>query len=84
MQEQAVVVVAQDTTELDLTRAEEAVGGPLNDENRLGFFAHDQVVFTPAAVPLGVLDVHIWARDPETFGTSTATPKHKPIAAKES
>lgn len=33
---QAVVIAAQDTTELDLTRKEEKVGGPLNDINRWG------------------------------------------------
>ena len=33
---QAVVLVPQDTTELDLTRRHEKVGGPLNDESRRG------------------------------------------------
>jgi hypothetical protein len=39
LREQAVVVVAQDTTELDLTRPSAKVGGPLNDTTRLGFFS---------------------------------------------
>ena len=33
-----------------------------------GYFLHDTVVFTPAGIPLGVLDAQTWARDPEEHG----------------
>src|SRR5258707_5267338 len=33
-----VVLVAQDTSEIELTRQQERVGGPLNDESRWGLF----------------------------------------------
>jgi hypothetical protein len=37
---EAVVIAAQDTTEIDLTRKVEKVGGPLNDINHWGLYAH--------------------------------------------
>jgi hypothetical protein len=44
---------------------------------------HDTVVFTPAGIPLGVLDVQAWARDPEEHGKK-AKRKQKRIEEKES
>ena len=41
------LLVAQDTTEFDLTRRQERVGGPLNDESRWGLYAHPQLAMTP-------------------------------------
>src|SRR5262249_51267370 len=38
VQQHSVVVVAQDTTEIEFTRQQEKVGGPLNDEARWGMF----------------------------------------------
>ena len=85
---QPVVLLAQDTTEIDLTRAEEVVGGPLNSEARQGFYDHAMVAFTPEGTPLGVVSAEIWARDPEEFEKSRKQ-KHKenrskPIEEKES
>src|SRR5712692_6040062 len=37
---QQVVIVAQDTTEIELTRKQERVGGPLNEEWRCGLYVH--------------------------------------------
>ena len=34
-----VVIVAQDTTELEIDRPQERVGGPLNEESRWGLFS---------------------------------------------
>lgn len=68
--EHAVVVVAQDTSEVDLTRAQEKVGGPLNDETRWGLFVHPLLAMTPQRVPLGVIAATIWGRDPEEFAKS--------------
>jgi hypothetical protein len=81
---QPVVLQVQDTTELDLTRKQERVGGPLNDEHRWGLFVHTQLVVTPEGVPLGIVAAELWARDPETFGTSKQTRKAKALEDKES
>lgn len=86
MRKHAVVLVAQDTTELDYTGCAERHrdGGPLSRERQLGYYLHPSIAFTPEGVCLGTLHGHIWARDPETFGTSRATVKSKPIEEKES
>lgn len=67
--EHKVVLLIQDTTELDVTRREEKMqgAGPLNDESRIGFFNHAMLAVTPDKVPLGVVDANIWARDWEEF-----------------
>jgi hypothetical protein len=64
---EAVVIAAQDTTEIDLTRKEEKVGGPLNDTNHWGLYAHPVLLMTPQRVPLGVVSVEMWSRDPKEF-----------------
>ena len=88
VQEQSVVIVAQDTTEIELTRQQEKVGGPLNDETRWGMFAHALLVMTPQRVPLGVIHANIWSRDAEEFAKTQTEKrwarKHKPIEDKES
>ena len=88
MRAHPVVLVAQDTTELDLTRPAERVGGPLNDDTRWGLFAHPLLAMTPDRVPLGVLGADLWGRDPAAFARSPAEKrkdrKSKPLAGKES
>ena len=83
-----VVLAIQDTTEVDLTRKKEAVGGPLNKDSRWGLFVHPVLVVTPERVPLGILTADIWNRDPEEFAQSAAEKKKqrrlKPIEEKES
>src|SRR5207302_5668638 len=83
-----VVLVAQDSSEVDLTRRRERVGGPLDEGHRWGLFAHPQLVFTPDAVPLGVIECHLWARDPAELDKDAATKrrqrKAKPFEDKES
>jgi hypothetical protein len=83
-----VVLIAQDTSEFDLTRREEKVGGPLNDETRWGLFGHPQLAMTPERLPLGVIGATIWSRDAEEFAKSQAVKrrerKAKPIDDKES
>src|SRR5271170_2517903 len=64
---EAVVIAAQDTTEVNLTRKQEKVGGPLNDDKHWGLYAHPLLVMTPQRVPLGVVDVKMWSRDPAEF-----------------
>ena len=67
--EQRVVLLAQDTTELDVTRPQEQMkgAGPLNDESRWGFYAHPLLAFTPTRIPLGLVNTEVWARDLEEF-----------------
>ena len=83
-----VVLVAQDTTEIELTRKQERVGGPLSDESRWGLYAHPLLAMTPERVPLGVVTAKIWSRDPEEFAKSQEEKrrarKAKPIEEKES
>lgn len=88
MQKESVVLIGQDTTEIDLTRKRERVGGPLDDGQRWGLFAHPQLAFTPNAVPLGVVAAKFWARDPAEAGKDQAKKRKKrrakPIQQKES
>ncbi len=86
MRKHSVVLVAQDTTELDYTgcRNRNLDAGPLSKERQRGFYLHPSIAFTPEGVCLGTLHAKIWARDIETFGTSRATVKSKPIEEKES
>jgi hypothetical protein len=85
---ETVVVVAQDTTEIDLTRKHEKVGGPLNDTTRWGLFAHLLLVMTPQRLPLGVWQADVWSRDAEAFARSQAEKrrarKRQPFEEKES
>lgn len=85
MAQHPVVLIPQDTTELDYTRKEEVVegAGPLNDETRTGFLDHVMVAFTPQRVCLGVVDMNLIARDFETFRTCKER-KYDPIEEKES
>lgn len=78
-----VVLVAQDTTELELTRPKEKVGGPLGDEEHWGFHVHPSLVMTPEQIPLGILHAHMWERDLADFHKRKKA-KTKPIEEKES
>jgi Transposase Tn5 dimerisation domain/Transposase DNA-binding len=85
---EAVVIAAQDTTEIDLTRKQEKVGGPLNDMNRWGMYVHPVLVMTPQRVPLGVVDAKMWSRDPQELEKTSKERRkerrQKPFAEKES
>lgn len=85
---ETVVIVAQDTTELDLTRRSERVGGPLNDLNRRGLFVHSLLVVTPQRIPLGVWRAEFWSRDAGAFDRrqdeKRRERKRKPFEEKES
>jgi Transposase DNA-binding/Transposase Tn5 dimerisation domain len=85
-----VVVLSQDTSEVDLTRPNEKIkgGGPLNEADRIGFYFHPLLALTPDRVPLGVIDTLIWARDADEFDVPAQDKakqrKKKPIEEKES
>jgi Transposase Tn5 dimerisation domain/Transposase DNA-binding len=74
IREHPVVLIPQDTTEIDVTRPHEVMvgSGPLNDSSRVGFHDHASVAMTPERVGLGVVDAQIWARDFEEFEKDAA------------
>jgi Transposase DNA-binding/Transposase Tn5 dimerisation domain len=61
---QGVVILAQDTTEVDLTRPEQQVrgAGPLDDSSRRGALLHLLHAFTPDGTPLGTVQAAAWTR----------------------
>jgi hypothetical protein len=76
------VLVIQDTTEIDYSTKKELEGkGPLNYEERQGFFAHSQYVVTPERLPMGIWGTKIYARDQCKEKVSR---KSQPIESKES
>jgi hypothetical protein len=86
---QPVVVLAQDTTELDLTRPEQQVrgAGPLDTDARQGALLHMMHAFTPDGTPLGTLRATAWVRDedrPATTEERRAERRAAPIEDKES
>jgi hypothetical protein len=77
------IVVVQDTTETDLTRPVELIGGPLDGADRRGLLNHALVAFTPNGLPLGVLAASIWQR-PEPSPRARKRNDSRPIEEKES
>jgi hypothetical protein len=86
MRHEPVVLVAQDTTSLCYTTHPGMQGlGPISNtvNGPQGIEVHSAQAFTPAGLPLGVLDIEAWARDPAEFGKRKAC-NSKPIEDKES
>ena len=71
--EQPVVILASDTTELDVTRPNSVVAGagPLDGATRRGGLLHPLVAFTPDGTPLGTVACQWWTR----AETDASTPK---------
>ena len=91
MAEHPVVILAQDTTEIDVTRPEQQVkgAGALDGRGRMGALLHPLMGFTPDGTPLGTVYAEVWTRDeelPEDRSTREAEydRKHRPIEGKES
>ena len=87
--EQPVVILAQDTTELDFTRPQQQVvgAGPMDGSKRRGAFLHPLCAFTPDGVPLGTVAAHVWTRPDEPVlpaAERQARRKALPIEQKES
>ena len=81
--EHQVVLVAQDTTDLDFTGHQvEGVGHLYNPKNQ-GVLVHSALAVSPTGVPLGLLFQHVWARDPDTVGKA-ATRRKRDFLDKES
>jgi hypothetical protein len=69
LREHPRVLCVQDTTELDYTTKKGIAGlGPLNYETRRGLYLHPTLALTPERVPLGLLAVYSWAREPGSLG----------------
>ncbi|MCX6011872.1 MAG: IS4 family transposase [Chloroflexi bacterium] len=82
IKKEKVVLIPQDTTEIDFTGRKELEGmGYLGDERSQGFYLHPSLAITPEKLCLGLIDVQVWQR--EEFG-SRAQRKDKPIKKKES
>jgi hypothetical protein len=64
---QPVAILAQDTTEIDLTRPSRVVAGagPLDGNSRVGVLLHLLHAFTPDGTPLGTLHALPWTREDE-------------------
>jgi len=80
-----LVLIAQDTMVADYSTHRATRGlGPVNTRpDSLGLLVHSAMAMTPQRLPLGLLHLDIWARDPDTFGTS-AERADRPIEEKES
>jgi hypothetical protein len=86
---QPVVLLVQDTTEMDFTRPQQQMegAGALDGSARRGAFLHPLVAFTPDGTPLGTCAATMWARaEPlkETRADKERRRKATPIEEKES
>jgi hypothetical protein len=86
MASQSVVIVAQDTTTLNLTRPEVQVkgAGPLASEYDHGMFEHVGLALTPQGVPVGILFARGWARDWRVYQENQRLTKSEKAVAKRS
>jgi len=63
--EYARVILAQDTSEIDTTKphCQVAGAGPLESDDKRGFFVHPLYALTEDGLPLGIVDEVIWTRE---------------------
>lgn len=81
---QPVVLAVQDTTFVDYSGHGDTQGlGPMNSRGGWGMLAHGTLAFTPQRLPLAVLGLRMWARDP-TQPKRRETRRRRPIEDKES
>jgi hypothetical protein len=84
MREHPVVLLVQDSSELDYTGKESINGlGPLNWVERQGMFCHVSLAVTPQRLSLGLVEAQFWAHDPGS-PRKNRTRKHTPIDQKQS
>jgi len=83
MKEHPVVLIVQDTTELDFSLHAPEDAGCLNTEDRLGLYDHTHLAITPEKICLGVVDVEYFERTPESLGKAQER-RNLPIEEKES
>jgi hypothetical protein len=66
MRGQPVILAVQDTTEIDYSGHPDTEGlGPVHTRGGWGMLCHGTLAITPERLPLGVLGLRVWARDPE-------------------
>jgi len=83
MREQSVVLIVQDTTELDYSQHPPVDARCLNREQRFGLYEQVHLAVTPDKLCLGVVGSAFYDRAAETLG-ATITRKKLPIEEKES
>jgi hypothetical protein len=81
--EHPVVLLVQDTTELDFTKHPPKDARLLDRPHRFGLYEHVQLAVTPDKLCLGVMGTEFFDRMPETLGKS-AERSRLPIEQKES
>ena len=64
MREQPVVLIVQDTTELDYTKHPPRDARCLNEDRRFGLFLHAHLAVTPDKLCLGVVGAEYFDRAP--------------------
>lgn len=82
MEEHNVVLLVQDSTNLDYTSHPPEGSGPLTFPNQRGYLDHTQLAITPEGLCLGVADVEIIARSDDDFGNSKKR-ESDPLETKE-
>ena len=70
MREQPVVLLVQDTSELDFTQHPPKDARCLDRPERFGLYAHAHLAVTPGKLALGVVGIDFFDRAPETLGQS--------------
>jgi len=83
MSEYPVVLLVQDTTELDYTNHPPKDARCLNRAERFGLYAHAHLAVTPEKLILGVVGIDYFDRDPKTLGQADDR-STLPIEQKES
>ena len=81
-----VVLAVQDTTSFNYNRHTDMAGlGPINNhvDGAQGILLHDTMAYTTQGTAMGLVDIQVWARDPQQFG-KRATRAKRPIEQKES
>jgi hypothetical protein len=82
--EHDLVLAVQDSTEFDYSGHQQTRGlGPLGQGLTRGLMGHSVLVVTPDGLPLGLLHLALWARDPAQLG-QRRTRRKRSTAEKES
>ena len=81
--EEKVVLLIQDTTELNYSKHPTKDSGVLDADYRYGLYDHSHIAFTPERLCLGVVGVEFFSRTPESLGKAQER-MHDPIETKES
>ena len=83
IREHDVVLILQDTTELDFTPHPPGDAGCLNTPDRFGLYDHTHLAVTPQRLCLGVVGMTLFDRTPESLGQAQQR-RSLPIEEKES